>query len=138
MPWDMLAPPSQTNSKQNSTTAVLGETLLRLGALPSLVLIADLSCSAALIRPLVSSLVELRAALPRGSAALLAHEDREPEVDKNFERMMHAAGLVMQPIELAGEASSNSRLRMWRVPLGEEPQPADAPSGIRSSSVVLS
>ena len=70
------------------------------GAPPSLVLVADLSCSAALIQPLVDSLVALGACLQPGAVAIVAHERREGKVDAALSEAMARARLVAEPLRV--------------------------------------
>jgi hypothetical protein len=116
MPWDLLSP---LGSAESGTAGILDASDHWLKAQPSLILIADLSCSAALIQPLVDSIAELKACgrLPAHAKALVCHEAREPEVDAKFEAALCAAGLALQPVSLPAEAKENSRLRMWSIPL---------------------
>ncbi len=117
-PWDLLAAGGVTNRAD----ALLNEALEQSGALPTLVLVADVSCSAALIQPLVASLVALRARLPSGAIALMAHEKREAKVDTALEAAFDAAKLKREPIEIPSGVQSDAdakraRLRLWRVSL---------------------
>ena len=117
-PWDLLAAGGVTDRAD----ALLNEALEQSGALPTLVLVADVSCSAALIQPLVASLVALRARLPSGAIALMAHEKREAKVDAALEAALDAAKLKREPIEIPSGVQSDvdakrARLCLWRVPL---------------------
>ena len=117
-PWDLLA----AGGVADRADALLNEALEQSGALPTLVLVADVSCSAALIQPLVASLVALRARLPSGAIALMAHEKREAKVDAALEAALDAAKLKREPIEIPSGVQSDAdakraRLRLWRVPL---------------------
>ena len=117
-PWDLLAAGGVTDRAD----ALLNEALEQSGALPTLVLVADVSCSGALIQPLVASLVALRARLPSGAIALMAHEKREAKVDAALEAALDAANLKREPIEIPSGVQSDAdakraRLRLWRVPL---------------------
>lgn len=117
-PWDLLAAGGVTDRAD----ALLNEALEQSGALPTLVLVADVSCSGALIQPLVASLVALRARLPSGAIALMAHEKREAKVDAALEAALDAAKLKREPIEIPSGVQSDvdakrARLCLWRVPL---------------------
>ena len=88
------------------------------GAPPSLVVCADVSCSAALIQPLVDALADLRRLLPPGSKALVCHEAREAAVDERFEAALAAAAFQLEVLRVPEDiAAQNARLRMWHVPL---------------------
>ena len=96
---------------------VVDECASRLGARPELVLVADLSCSAALVQPLVDALSELRRMLPSSASAILCHEAREAAVDANLEEALAKAGLEVCRLKVPEEVT-NPRLCMWNIPLG--------------------
>ena len=139
MPWDLLGPPGdpattetgrQTSSAIGHTasgspagpiagaTAVVDECRTRFGAPPSLVVCADLSCSALLIQPLVDALVALRSLLPSGASAIVCHEAREAAVDAAFEAALATAEMRLEVLPVPLELDNNKRLRMWKIPLG--------------------
>lgn len=118
-PWDLLG-----TDVTSQAEALVKECVARTGAAPSLVLVADVSCSAALIQPLVNTLVALRALLPRGAIALMAHERREAKVDSHLEVAMEAAELRREPLAIpsgvqSDEDAARGRLRLWRLPLSQ-------------------
>ena len=138
MPWDLLGPPGDPatteTGRQTSAightasgspagpiagaTAVVDECRTRFGAPPSLVVCADLSCSALLIQPLVDALVALRSLLPSGASAIVCHEAREAAVDAAFEAALATAEMRLEVLPVPLELDNNKRLRMWKIPLG--------------------
>jgi hypothetical protein len=105
--------------EENGVGAVVAQCRATFGAPPSLVVCADVSCSAALIQPLVDALVDLRRLLPAGSKALVCHEAREAAVDERFEAALALAALPLEMVRIPEEiAAHNSRLRMWHISLG--------------------
>ena len=79
------------------------------GPAPMLVLVADVSCSASLIQPLVEALCALRSLLPAGAVALLAHERREGAVDESLRHALAEAKLVAEEVQLEGRAELEGR-----------------------------
>ena len=139
-PWDLLSAaesPAANKLANGKRAAELVEAcVVQAGAPPSLVLVADLSCSAALIQPLVDSLVALGASLLPGAVAIVAHERREAKVDSALAEAIALAGLIAEPLRVPehllappvpadakkkqkkkGELPATSRLQMWRVQL---------------------
>ena len=127
-PWDLLESGDGANSRRASE--LVEQCVEHGGSPPSLVLVADLSCSALLVQPLVDSLVALRALMRPGAIALLAHEKREPKVDTSLSVALAKAGLVAEPMRIpdhltqaspaVGKAKGGTkgpRLQLWRIPL---------------------
>ena len=97
-PWDLITTPAA-----EGVSGVLGALEARAAPPPSLVLCADVTCSAALVVPVVDALAALLRAGPPSASAVLVHEKREAAVDAALRSALDTAGLKHEMLPEAAE-----------------------------------
>ena len=107
-PWDLIA-----TSAAEGVSGVLGALEARAAPPPSLVLCADVTCSAALVEPVVAALAALLRAGAPSAEALLVHEKREAAVDAALLSALDMAGLKHEKLPQAAEG------KLWLMVVSE-------------------